>query len=80
MRLFGILLRSPLGLPASSRSAGLAANTVLEAGYSVAPKALEPIRCQRRVARRILDITMDQVGLQRSRVDTVLCQLIAAGM
>jgi hypothetical protein len=38
---------------------------------SASPKAIEPIRRQRRVSRRVLDIAVPQVGLQRPRVDPV---------
>jgi hypothetical protein len=48
-------------------------------GDLVPPKALEPIRRQRSVARRILDIAMAKAGLQRPGVVAVICQLVAAG-
>jgi hypothetical protein len=47
---------------------------------SVPPKRLEPIRRQRRVAGRILEITMPQVSLQGPRIDAVIRKLVAAGV
>ena len=47
---------------------------------SVAPEAFEPIRRQRGVARRVLDVAVSQVGLQGPRIDAVIRQLEAAGV
>jgi hypothetical protein len=44
------------------------------------PEALEPIRRERRVAGRILDIAMPQLSLERRRIDAVIRQLKAAGL
>jgi hypothetical protein len=46
----------------------------------VPPETLKAIRRQRRVPRRVLDIAVPQVGLQRPRIDAVICELIAAGV
>jgi hypothetical protein len=35
-------------------------------------RTLEPAGCQRRVSRRVLDIAMPQMGLQRPRIGTVI--------
>jgi hypothetical protein len=44
------------------------------------PKSSEPVRRERRVSRGVLDIAVAQVGLQRSRIDAVICQLVTAGV
>jgi hypothetical protein len=46
----------------------------------IPPEILEPPRRQRRIASRILDIAVPQVGLERPGIDPVVCQLEAAGM
>src|SRR5215218_2540414 len=48
--------------------------------FSVAPEALEAIRCERRVAHRRGDRAMAEVVLDRPGVLTVVRQLVAAGM
>ena len=45
----------------------------------VPPEAFEPVRCERSVAGRVLDIPMSQVSLQRPGIMTVIRQLVAAG-
>ena len=47
---------------------------------SIPPKCFELIRCQRGVLRRILDIAVAQVDLQRPRVMTVIGELVPARM
>jgi hypothetical protein len=49
-------------------------------GGSISKKLLEPLRRQRRVARRILNVAMPEVGLDRPRVVAVVGELIAAGV
>jgi hypothetical protein len=46
----------------------------------IPPKILKPPRRQRRVASRVLDIAVPQVGLQRPRIDPVVGQLEPAGV
>jgi hypothetical protein len=46
----------------------------------ISPEALEPIRRERRVAGRILDIAMPQLSLERWRIDAVIRQLKAASL
>jgi len=46
----------------------------------VPPEGFEPIWCECCVARRILDIAMAEVSLQRSGVMAVIRQLVAAGV
>jgi hypothetical protein len=46
----------------------------------IPPEILEPTRCQRRIAGRILDIAVPEVGLQRPCIDPVVRQLKAAGV
>ena len=57
------------------RSAGHPATVSL-----IPPKILKPPRRQRRIAGRVLDIAVPEVGLQRSRIDPVIGELEAAGM
>jgi len=45
---------------------------------SVSPKALEPIRCERRVSGCVLNVSMSQVGLQRASIMAVIGELVAA--
>ena len=46
----------------------------------LAPKILEPRRCQLGVAHRVLDIPVAEIGLQGPRVVPLVRQRIAAGM
>jgi hypothetical protein len=46
----------------------------------VSPKALEPIRRERGVARGVLDIAMAEAGLQQPGIVVVIRQLVAAGV
>jgi hypothetical protein len=47
---------------------------------SIPKKLLKPLRRQRGIARRILDVAMPEIGLDRARVVAIVRQLIAAGM
>ena len=47
---------------------------------SIAKKFLEPLRRQGGIARRILNIAMPEIGLDRARVVAVIGELVAAGM
>jgi hypothetical protein len=49
-------------------------------GALVPPETLEPIRRQRRIPRRILDIAMPQVSLERPCIASVIGKLVAAGV
>jgi hypothetical protein len=46
----------------------------------VAPEVLKPGGSQLRVSDRVLDVLMPEVGLKRSGVVAVICELIAARM
>ena len=46
-----------------------------ENGESIAPKAFETIRGQRRIPRCVLDIPMTQVRLERPGIDAVIGEL-----
>ena len=46
---------------------------------SIAKKFPEPLRRQGRIARRILNIAMPEIGLNRARVVSVIGELVAAG-
>ena len=50
------------------------------ARQSVLPEASEPVWRQLGVAHGVLDVLVAEVMLQRSRIDTLVCQLEAAGM
>jgi hypothetical protein len=50
------------------------------ASRSVLPETLETIGRQRCVSRRVLDIAVPQIGLQRAGIVTVIGELIAAGV
>jgi hypothetical protein len=47
---------------------------------SILKKFPEPLRRQRDIARRILDVAMTQIRLDRARVVAVVGELVAAGM
>jgi hypothetical protein len=47
---------------------------------SVLPKSIEPIRCQLRVANRVLDVSVPQVMLDGPGVVAVIGQLEAAAV
>jgi hypothetical protein len=47
---------------------------------SISKKLPEPLRRQRRVARRILNVAVPEIGLDGTRVVTVIGKLVAAGM
>jgi hypothetical protein len=47
---------------------------------SVSKKFLEPMRRQRGIARRILNIAMPEIRLDRAGVVAVVGELVAAGM
>ena len=47
---------------------------------SVLPEASEPVRGKLGVAHGVLDVLVAEVVLQRSRIDTLVCQLEAASM
>jgi hypothetical protein len=47
---------------------------------SISKKFLEPLRRQGGVARRILDVAMPEIRLDRPRIVAVICELVAAGM
>ena len=44
------------------------------------PDVFEPARGKRGIARRRIDRPMTQIGLQRSRIQALICQRVAAGM
>jgi hypothetical protein len=47
---------------------------------SIAKKLLEPLRRQRRIARRVLNIPMPERGLDRRGIVAVVGELIAASV
>jgi len=47
---------------------------------SISKKFLEPLQRQGGVARRILDVAVAEIGLDRPRVVAVIGELVAAGM
>jgi hypothetical protein len=47
---------------------------------SISKKFPEPLRRQRRIPRRVLNIAMPEIRLDRTRVMTVIGELVAAGM
>jgi hypothetical protein len=47
---------------------------------SISEKFLEPLRRQSRIARRILNIAVAEIGLDRARVMAIVGELVAAGM
>jgi hypothetical protein len=47
---------------------------------SIPKKLLEPLRRQSGIARRILDVAMPEIGLDRTRVVAVVGELVTAGM
>jgi hypothetical protein len=47
---------------------------------SISKKFLEPLRRQGGVARRILDVAVAEIGLDRPRAVAVIGQLVAASM
>ena len=50
------------------------------ANPSIVPEALEPGRRQLGVAHRMLDVAMPELGLQRTGIDALVRQLVAAGV
>ena len=50
------------------------------ARQSVLPEAPEPVRGKLGVSHGMLDILVAEILLQRSRIDTLVCQHEAAGM
>jgi hypothetical protein len=48
--------------------------------HSISKKFLEPLRRQGGIARRILNIAMPEIRLDRTRIMAVVGELIAAGM
>ena len=42
---------------------------------SVPKEPLEPIRCERRVPGRVLNIPMPEIGLKRAGIDPIVCKL-----
>jgi hypothetical protein len=50
------------------------------AASSIPKKLLEPLRRQGRIARRVLDVAVTEIGLDRTGVVAVVGELIAAGM
>ena len=50
------------------------------ARQSISKKFLEPLRRQGGIARRVLDIAMPEIGLDRTRVVAIVGELVAAGM
>jgi hypothetical protein len=51
----------------------------LQTGNLIAPIPLKPIRRQRGVPGRILDVAVTHIRLKRPRIDAVIRQLKAAG-
>src|SRR5262249_51701662 len=47
---------------------------------SILPEILEPFRRQLGVAHRVLDVLVAEVVLQRARIDTLIRELVSAGM
>jgi hypothetical protein len=47
---------------------------------SISKECLEPLRRQRGIARRILDVAMPEIGLDRTRVVAVVGELVTAGV
>ena len=50
------------------------------AADSIAKEFLEPLRRQRGIARRILNVAMSEIRLDRARVVAVVGELVATGM
>src|SRR6266576_6577433 len=72
-----------VGLCQGKESGSLPAESnrrVKQSSLLISPESFEPIRRECSVSRRVLDVLVPEIRLERARIVAVICQFVTAGV